>query len=197
MPPLPLIEGSPAAAAAARKTTAKRRAPSATSKRKKKKKEDADELGLQMLPESLYNKVRDWYEAIREVKDGEEIPPALKAQGGRIIISILYKNTEERSSDALERTTVANKQLVSIGTSLLNVLREGVAALDENNKLLRQISGELRAEPARAEPARAEPARAEPTRAEPARAEPARAEPARAEPERAEPERAEPEPTEG
>ncbi|KAK4138939.1 hypothetical protein BT67DRAFT_453438 [Trichocladium antarcticum] len=69
-------EGSPTAAAAACKTIAKRRAPSATSKRKKKKKEDADELSLQghttkykIPPESLYNKVRDWYEAIREVKD--------------------------------------------------------------------------------------------------------------------------------
>ncbi|KAK4134209.1 hypothetical protein BT67DRAFT_434319 [Trichocladium antarcticum] len=37
--------------------------------RKKKKKEDTNELGLQILPKSLYDKVRDWYEVIREVKD--------------------------------------------------------------------------------------------------------------------------------
>ncbi|KAK4136291.1 hypothetical protein BT67DRAFT_433030 [Trichocladium antarcticum] len=181
-------EGSPAATAAARKTTAKRRAPSATSKRKKKKKEDADELSLQYAKQGHTTKCK--IVAARE-------PPQQGPGLVQAVLSQAFKNTKERSSNALERTTVANKQLVSIGTSLLNVLREGVAALDENNKLLRQISGELRAEPARAEPARAEPARAEPTRAEPARAEPARAEPARAEPERAEPERAEPEPTKG
>ncbi|KAK4130327.1 hypothetical protein BT67DRAFT_437149 [Trichocladium antarcticum] len=54
------------------------------------------------------------------------------------------QSAKEKSSSTLERTTIANKQLVSIGTSLLDVLREGVAALGENNKLLRQISKELR-----------------------------------------------------
>ncbi|KAK4135208.1 hypothetical protein BT67DRAFT_433361 [Trichocladium antarcticum] len=172
-PPVPLLPSS-------RKVPLPRPPPP----RKKKKKVDADELGLQarsvpctVCITRLYNRVirachfqarNCWLASRTRASTTRSGTSTRKSARPRTA----FQSAEEKSSSALERTTIANEQLVGIGTSLLDVLREGVAALGENNKLLRQISRELRAEPARAEPARAEPERAEPERAEPERAEP-------------------------